>query len=299
MRTFIAITLLMMAGALPAAVPTLPPTTAQALDALTAAERTFAKTARVKGWRAAFLEFFSPDAIALAPDPTSAVARLKIQPVRPFAEEELTWEPRAGDVAVSGELGWLTGPSIFIDHTAQNPSPTYGNYLSVWKKATDGSWRVFIDVGTRASSPVSFPSWFTHVTAVPRYRGTELPSQSAARLLDADRELNSALSSSAVAREYLLRIVPRARLHRVGTDQPVSVGADEIARWFAGNPEPMLAKTSASEAAASGDLGYTYGRYELSGASRQHGAYVRVWSRQADGRWCVAADVTVPVHDAS
>src|SRR5438067_5621778 len=199
MRTFIAITLLMMAVALPAAVPTLPPTTAQALDALTAAERTFAKTARVKGWRAAFLEFFSPDAIALAPDPTSAVARLKIQPVRPFAEEELTWEPRAGDVAVSGALGWLTGPSIFIDHTAQNPSPNYGNYLSVWKKATDGSWRVFIDVGTRASSPVSFPSWFTHVTAVPRYRGTELPSQSAARLLDADRELNSALSSSAVA----------------------------------------------------------------------------------------------------
>ena len=142
----------------------------QALEALAAVERRFATAAREEGWRAAFLQYFAEDSIALTPDPVSARERLKSRPRRPFSEEELTWEPKAGDIAASGELGWLTGPSTFIDHTAAQPKPSYGNYLSIWKKQPDGRWRVFIDLGTTVPAPVSFPTWFTHVTAAPRYR---------------------------------------------------------------------------------------------------------------------------------
>ena len=81
------------------------------------AERAFAKAATQKGIRDAFLEFFADDAIAFSPKPVSATERLRSRPSRPFSELELTWEPRTGDVASSGELGWLTGPSTFIDHT--------------------------------------------------------------------------------------------------------------------------------------------------------------------------------------
>ena len=81
-----------------------------ALEALAETERAFAKAATVKGIRDAFLEFFADDAVALVPEPASWKARLRAGPSVPFSEHELLWEPRVGDVAASGELGWLTGP---------------------------------------------------------------------------------------------------------------------------------------------------------------------------------------------
>src|SRR5215216_718889 len=98
------------------------------LAALADAERAFAQAATHKGIRDAFLEFFADDAIALAPDPVPAKERLRSRPSVPFSENELLWEPRTGDIAASGELGWLTGPSTFTNKKA-NTAPGYGNYL--------------------------------------------------------------------------------------------------------------------------------------------------------------------------
>lgn len=266
------------------------------LDTVAATERRFAASAREQGWRGAFLAYFAEDSIALTPDPVSARDRLETRPVRPFSEEELTWEPKAGDAAASGDLAWLTGPSTFVDRTAAQPKPSYGNYLSIWKKQKDGRWRVFIDLGTNVPAPVPFPTWFTHVTAVPRYRGASNAAPATADLLDADRRLNDLLKGAGAADAYLAHIVDHARLHRAGTTSAVAVGADQIKAWFAGNPGPFSATTTTGEAAASGDLGYVYGKYELAGAAPQHGAYVRIWSRAADGRWLIAADITAPVN---
>lgn len=273
---------------------------AQMLDAVAATERRFAASARELGWRAAFLEYFAEDSIALTPNPESARDRLKAQPVRPFSEEELTWEPKAGDVAASGEMAWLTGPSTFIDRTTAQPKPSYGNYLSIWKKQADGRWRVFLDVGTNVPAPVPFPPWFTHVTAVPRFldRTNASSGTATAALLAADRQLNEMLQGPDAANGYVSLVVEHARLHRAGTTPVVSVGAEQIRQWFAANTGSLTASTTMGEAAASGDLGYVYGKYALAGATPQHGAYVRVWSHagRSDGRWKVAADVTIPVR---
>jgi ketosteroid isomerase-like protein len=170
--------------------------------------------------------------------------------------------------------------------------------LSIWKKPKDGRWRVFIDIGTGVPSPVPFPTWFTHVTAVPRYldRTESSVSAATAALIAADRRLNDSLKSADAATAYLSLIVEHARLHRAGTTPAVSVGADQITQWFAANTGPLTATTTTGEAAASGDLGYVYGKYELAGATPQHGAYVRVWSRDGKGEWRIAADVTAPVR---
>ena len=123
------------------------------LDTLVNAERAFAKTATEKGIRDSFLDYFAEDAIAFSPAPVSATERLRSRPARPFSEYELRWEPRTGDVAASGELGWLTGPSTFIDHTEPKAQPQPGNYLSVWRRQAGGPWRVFIDVGSAPPRP--------------------------------------------------------------------------------------------------------------------------------------------------
>lgn len=127
-------------------------------------EREFAKTATVKGWRDAFLDFFADDAIAVTPRGVApAKDRLRTLPSTPFSEFELVWAPRLGDVAASGDLGWLTGPSTAIDHTSKDKTSGDGCYLSIWRRQPDGQWRVVIDVGADAPEPVPFAPGLTRI----------------------------------------------------------------------------------------------------------------------------------------
>jgi len=260
-----------------------------ALDSLVNAERAFAKTATEKGIRDSFLEFFDESAIAFDPAPVSATARLRSRPGRPFSEYELRWEPRTGDVAASGELGWLTGPSTFIDHTSATPTPHHGNYLSVWRRQSDGPWRVFIDVGSDPPNAVTFAEGFTRFPLTSRYSGSDRKAAGDATLLAADKSLNARLGTDGTGAAYSQVTTTTSRLHRSGF-MP-SIGSAAIRTWFDTNASAMSASTGAAESANSADLGYSYGTYEVKGPSPQKGAYVRVWQRDGSGKWLLVADV--------
>ncbi len=262
------------------------------LQSLADTERAFAKAATAKGIRDSFLEYFDDDAITFDPAPVSAKAQLRAGPSRPFTEHELTWEPRTGDVAASGELGWLTGPSTFIDRTKPQGQPRYGNYLSVWRRQPGGAWRVFIDVGADAPQSVPFAPGFTRFPFGARYARTgEITAP--ATLLQADRALNDRLATAGAAAAYAEVLTEASRLHRRGFIPPVGRAAAE--KWIAQHAASMTASTGAAESARSGDLGYSYGTYQVSGGKPERGAYVRVWTRDAAGKWFVVADVTQPV----
>ena len=55
-----------------------------------------------------------------------------------------------------------------------------------------------------------------------------------------------------------------------------------------------------TDISSAGDLGYTYGEYEMQpprgfGARRERGSYLRIWRRQPDGQWKIVVDVTNPL----
>src|SRR5437762_808246 len=206
-----------------------PAQTPSALESLVNAERAFARTAAEKGIRDSFLEFFDEDAIAFNPTPVSATARLRSRPGRPFSEYELRWEPRTGDVAASGELGWLTGPSTFIDHTSPTPTPQHGNYLSVWRRQSGGPWRVFIDVGSEPPQAVTFAEGFTRFPLTSRYSGPDGKAAAAETLLEADKTLNVRLARDGAAAAYSAVTTSSSRLHRSGF-MP-SIGSAAIRTW--------------------------------------------------------------------
>ncbi len=260
-----------------------------ALESLANAERAFAKTATEKGIRDSFLDFFDENAIAFDPAPVSATARLRSRPGRPFSDYELRWEPRTGDVAASGELGWLTGPSTFIDHTSPTATPQHGNYLSVWRRQSGGPWRVFIDIGSDPPQPVTFPEGFTRFPLASRYSGGETKVAGAATLLDADKTLNAQIATDGAAKAYSAVTTDASRLHRSGFMPSIGVAA--IRAWFEANASAMSASTGSADCANSADLGYSYGTYEVKVPSQQKGAYVRVWQRDASGKWLLVADV--------
>ena len=258
-----------------------------ALQAMVDTERAFAQACTQKGIRDSFLDYFAADSIAFNPAPTSAVERLRQRPARPFSEFELRWEPRTGDVASSGDLGWLTGPSTFTDHTTAGSSPQPGNYLSVWRRQADGQWRVFIDQGSQPPRPVSFAPGFVRLAFPSRYTGGDSKEAATASLERADRDLNAALANGAGA-AYASATIGSSRLHRTGF-MPL-IGPAAIEAWMKEHAASMKAMTGGAESALSGDLGYSYGTYEL--PSAKPGAYVRVWQREAAGKWFVVADVT-------
>ncbi len=259
------------------------------LQALVDTERAFAQAATRSGIRDSFLEYFADDAIAFNPQPISATERLRGRPSRPFSDYELRWEPRTGDIASSGELGWLTGPSTFLDHTSPDATPRHGNYLSVWRRQGTGPWRVLIDIGSDPPAQVPFDPGFTRFPFPSYFAKASPKGASAASLLDADRALNAQIGSAGAARAYETVTTAASRLHRSGF-MPQR-GAAAIAAWMSSHAAGMSASTGAADAARSGDLGYSYGTYDITGAAAEHGAYVRVWQRDAAGRWLVVADV--------
>jgi len=259
------------------------------LAAMADTERAFAKAATVKGWRDAFLEFFADAAIAFVPEVTSAKDRLRKQPDTPFSVFELVWEPRTGDVASSGDIGWLTGPSTSINHTSPDKKPRYGCYLSVWRKQPDGTWRVFIDVGADSPEPVPFAPGFNRIALPSRYAGKDDPAKAKQLLAAADVDLNTQMPTVGVAKAFAVALTPAARLHRQGY-VPI-VGSEAIASWLGQHSSSGTASQKDAHVASAGDFGFTHGMFEVSAPTPMKGVYVRLWSRDAAGKWWLVVDV--------
>jgi ketosteroid isomerase-like protein len=61
----------------------------------------------------------------------------------------LTWAPIKGDVIGAGDIGFTTGRSVFRSKSADGKvSERRGQYLTVWKKQVDGSWKAIFDTGS-------------------------------------------------------------------------------------------------------------------------------------------------------
>jgi ketosteroid isomerase-like protein len=264
----------------------------QALTQMLEAERAFAARALVIGWKNAFLEYFADDALGFA-DGQVGLARDQVaRNPDPPPDLQLLWEPRYGDVSASGELGYLTGPVRSILPSRNNGRPRHSVYVSVWKRQRDGTFKVVMDVGVDTPAAAPFAPGFTRASVPNRFTGDY--DDTTPPLGAADGVLNSGLRTSQ-ARAYRGRLSNGARLHRPNV-LPL-VGEQAIARWLASQPSFAASDTRFTEASRSGDLGYTWGTYQIArrGATpAQEGFYVRVWVRERSGQWKVALDVLQP-----
>jgi ketosteroid isomerase-like protein len=61
------------------------------------------------------------------------------------AGPSLAWEPYEGEVGSEGDLGYTRGRFVFRGKDGGKPVTERGEYLSVWRKQQDGTWRVVVD----------------------------------------------------------------------------------------------------------------------------------------------------------
>src|SRR5690349_20881860 len=65
---------------------------------------------------------------------------------------ELTWEPLKADV--DGSIGYTFGNWFLKTKTPDLRDTTlYGNYVSIWKKQGDGTWKYVLDTGNPTHGP--------------------------------------------------------------------------------------------------------------------------------------------------
>ena len=265
-----------------------------ALTQMIETERAFAARALVVGWKQSFLEYFADDAVGFDGGVGLAKDQIRENPDPP-KDLQLLWEPRYGDVAASGELGYLTGPVQNIRKSRDNGRPRHSTYASLWKRQRDGTFKVILDFGVSTPGPVPFAAGFTRAPIVNRFSGDyddKTPPLSAA-----DGVLNSGLRTSQAA-AYRGRLGANVRFLRENR-APV-VGDRAALRWLATQPAYAAADSRFAESARSGDLGYTWGSYVLGPARKptELGFYVRVWQRERNGQWNVVLDVLRPIKQS-
>ena len=261
----------------------------QALTQMIDAERAFAARAMVVGWKQAFLEYFADSAVGFDGGVGPAKDQIRKNPDPP-PDMQLLWEPRYGDIAASGELGYLTGPVRNIRKSRDNGRPRHSNYASIWKRQPDGSFKVLLDFGVTTPQPVPFAAGFTRA---PGNRFTGDYDDTTPPLSAADGVLNSGLRVRQTD-GYRGRLASGVRFHREGI-MPV-VGDRPALRWLATQPAYSSIDSRFAEAARSGDLGYTWGSYTVGPPQKpsQRGFYIRIWQRERNGQWNVALDALQP-----
>lgn len=119
------------------------------------ADRSFNKLAQEKGIAEAFTYYADEKVIKPSPNQFPVVGKFAL--LEYFKKNppayQLTWEPLRAEA--SGNLGYTFGGfELVIKTKSGSDSTLYGNYVSVWRKKKDGSWRYVIDTGNITPGPV-------------------------------------------------------------------------------------------------------------------------------------------------
>ena len=254
------------------------PPSDDAAHSLAAAETAFAAQSVREDMRAAFLAHFADDGLFVRGGWTQARAWLASRPPPPIV---LDWRPVYVEVAASGELGLSTGPWRATRKAEPQAPPAYGQFVSIWKHAPGGPWKVAVDIG------ISHPQaalWNEPLAARAAARGRgagSLEDAEAAFAGDCARRGERAAygaHASAQLRRYREDLPPEAALDSALTS--ASMGETKIA-W---SPQHV-------ETARSADFGYVIGSYAAPEATASVlGQYLRVWRRE-DAGWKIVLDV--------
>jgi ketosteroid isomerase-like protein len=224
------------------------------LNSLVEAERSFARASLSNGMRAAFLAYLAEDAIVFRPEPVKGRAWYS---KRPESSSILVWEPAFADVSESNDLGYTTGPWAFRpDSTSE--ATAFGHYVSVWQRGADREWKVAIDVGVshaRVERPKSLVA-----PSEERLPDAVTQQEALAAIQQEERDFVEA-AARGIEDAFDTFASEEVRLYRTG-DVP-TLGKDKARALLVKQPGTRHMQTTSAEAARAGDLGFTYGRCDV------------------------------------
>lgn len=270
------------------------------LQRVVRAERAFARMAAERGTRAAFLANMTDDPVVFGP--TGSGNGKKVWTARPEGTGLLSWEPIYADVARAGDIAYTTGPWDFRPKGAEDKPVAHGQFFTIWRKEPDGTWKWILDIGISHPAPLnpppalSFPADFRKTTDKDRLDFDVAAVEK--DLLKMEREFLKASTNNTLD-AFAKYSADDIRALREGS-YPI-LGKESVRKALASTSGTLTWEIVGSGAARSGEMGYTYGAYELrrapagdKTASVERGNYVRVWKKKQDGKWRVVLDLLNP-----
>jgi len=267
------------------------PDSTSALFRMREAERNFARSSVMIGRNAAFAEYFADESVIFTNRwITNGKQFSKDQKASPIV---LKWEPEFMDISASRDFGISTGPWEVQEYRPNTPPLFTGYFLTVWKKESDGAWKVILDDGS-TTPPLknvyhsfSFPSGADKPIHYPVAIRNELVRK---ELLDRESQFASEWGKNPEAVTYISFLAGEAILQLSG--HLPATNTDTIKVLISGLDKRMVWKPVGADAATSGDLGFTYGLLEISGASVLiKGHYVRIWKKLNGADWKIILEM--------
>jgi ketosteroid isomerase-like protein len=109
----------------------------------------------VDGWVAYFASNGSMLGDTSQPTTGIAAIRAEMEPVFKDSNLSLSWYPTKAEMMIPGVLGYTVGK--WETHRKNKEGKTLkimGTYSTIWKKQTDGSWKIVLDTGSADEPPV-------------------------------------------------------------------------------------------------------------------------------------------------
>ena len=252
----------------------------EAPRSLAAAETAFAQQSVREGMRAAFIAHFAPDGLFVRKGGTRAREYLQDRPDPPIV---LDWHPAYVETAASGELGLSTGPWKLTSRT-DAAAATYGQFISIWKRAGEGPWRVAVDLGVQHAGPALWDQ--------PLETHADTGGRTSATVADAESRFAAESAARGAATAYAAHFAATVRLYRQG--EPPALGSRHALAAVERESGARRWSVERSEMASSRDFGYALGHYDAASAPGiTAGQFLRVW-RLEPGGWRIALEVLQP-----
>ena len=259
--------------------------------ALVQAEQDFAKAVATNGIRSGFLEFLAPDGIVFQPGPVNGK---QFWTARPARKGLLSWEPVFADVSQAGDLGYTTGPWEFRPNGPNDKPVAFGQYFTIWKRQSDGSWKAALDRGVGSEQPFAGNELEFPREENEGKRDTKFDIASGrAELMKLETETSRASETKGLITALGAFIANDARVLRENVAP--AVGRKAALALLSEKRGKLSWKPAAVDISQSGDLGYAYGAFDFidENGKTEHGSYVRVWKKQK-GKWKIMIDVASP-----
>lgn len=258
-------------------------------------EYAFVQAVADHGVKDGFLAYLDPEAIGFSPTPKKSYEAYK---ARKPSSAKLSWYPSDALLAASGDFGFTTGPWLFSYDRDGKTQTAKGEFVTMWHRVPDGRWLALLDAGIDHDSPVADPAPMARDATTPQL---PTPPKSAdnkrvtAELLQADDNFTASAAAAGLRATY--RRFGADNLRLLQEDQQPAVG--KAAAMGASPEDKALLQwiPEAAAAAASGDLGYTYGvSYKTGDIARSfpQASYLHIWRRDG-GIWKLILALESPV----
>lgn len=260
------------------------------LQKLVETELQFARTAAEKGTRSAFLEFLADDGVIFSPTEMNGKLVWKGRPESPAL---LSWNPAWADISADGKFGYTTGGWEFRPKGKTDKPSGFGEYVTLWQKQPDGTFKAVLDIGIRhPSSSLTNAAWKS-----PSDAGSGAKTVKAGV---SNAMLNDIFSNRSMANGYFNYLADDCVVLREGQmplygKQNAFFALEKLDKEF---PDSAFLNFSASLSKIYGNLMYASGEYKLNykDGSVKRWNFVQIWKNRG-GRWLIALDIFNPIPE--